>query len=70
MDSKQIKILIKAGESNSVEFKRCSTKLSSSVFESICAFLNRNGGHLFIGISDSKEVLGMNKITLKTTLKI
>ena len=69
MDLQQIKILINAGESNSVEFKKCTTELSSSVFESICAFLNRNGGHLLIGISDNKEVIGLKENHIENQIK-
>lgn len=29
------------------------------VYESICAFSNRNGGHIFLGIKDNGEILGI-----------
>lgn len=32
-----------------------------NLFETVCAFLNRNGGNIFLGVSDSGEVIGVNK---------
>ncbi len=29
------------------------------MFESVCAFLNRSGGHLFLGIKDNGEIIGI-----------
>ena len=43
MNEQELKILISKGENEKVEFKKCSTEVSASVFETICAFLNRNG---------------------------
>ena len=39
--------LIQNGEKIDVEFKLATNKLPDSIFESICAFLNKNGGHIF-----------------------
>jgi len=36
--------LIENGEGISLEFKRARNKLPQNLFETICAFLNRNGG--------------------------
>ena len=44
-----------------VEFKQSHNKLNRDVFESVCAFLNRNGGHLFLGVEDKGEVVGVTK---------
>jgi ATP-dependent DNA helicase RecG len=38
-----------------------SRKLNKDVFESVCAFLNRNGGHLFLGVDDDGNAIGINK---------
>ena len=53
--------IINGGESETVEFKMCLNELSASVYESICALLNRHGGHLFIGVSDNSEIIGLKK---------
>ena len=47
MNIEKIKELLNDGESHTVEFKQSKNKLNKDVFESVCAFLNRNGGHLF-----------------------
>lgn len=59
MDSHQLKKLIAGGESRTVEFKESQMKLNRDVFETVCAFLNRNGGHLILGVNDQKEILGI-----------
>ena len=35
--------------------------LNKNVFETICAFLNRNGGHLILGVNDNGKVRGILK---------
>ncbi len=57
--------ILKNGEKNNVELKTARNKLPSTLFETICAFLNRNGGHIFLGVDDSKKIVGINpdKIT-------
>ena len=46
MKIERIKKLLGGGESITVEFKQSKNKLNKDVFESVCAFLNRNGGKL------------------------
>jgi ATP-dependent DNA helicase RecG len=57
---KSIKTLISHGENLTVEFKECRNKLNRDVYESICAFLNINGGHLFLGIKDNGKLTGID----------
>lgn len=45
-----IKQIIKKGEGIDIEFKESQNSLTRSVFSSICAFLNRRGGHIFLGV--------------------
>ena len=51
--------LIQGGESITVEFKRCGNGVCSDTFETVCSFLNRYGGHLFLGVGDHGEILGI-----------
>lgn len=44
--------LIKDGESSIVEFKTAKKNLPDSLFETVCSMLNRNGGHIFLGVQD------------------
>ncbi|MFH1282635.1 MAG: RNA-binding domain-containing protein [bacterium] len=53
--------VIKQGEGISVEFKECKSSLSKDVFETICSFLNRSGGELFLGVNDNGEITGIDK---------
>ena len=53
--------IMKAGEKSTVELKTAKNTLPSSLFESICGMLNRNGGHIFLGVDDSKTPVGVYK---------
>ncbi len=55
----KIEKALSTGEGISIEFKRAKDQLPSSLFETICAFLNRNGGEIFMGITDNKTVEGI-----------
>lgn len=52
--------IINEGEGVTTEFKEASNKLPRSLFETVCAFLNRNGGNIFLGVSDNGEITGVN----------
>ena len=52
--------LLEQGEGISVESKKASSQLPDNFFETICAFLNRNGGSILLGITDDKIVEGVN----------
>jgi len=60
MNKAGIKKLIRKGEGLSIEFKECRNKLNKDVFESICAFLNRNGGDLILGVNDRGKITGID----------
>lgn len=51
--------LLGNGEGLATEFKRCSGKVEHDVFESICAFLNRFGGDVLLGVEDDGTVVGI-----------
>jgi ATP-dependent DNA helicase RecG len=55
-----LKALIKQGEGISVEFKECRRTLNRDVYETVCAFLNRHGGDLLLGVSDAGVVTGVD----------
>ncbi len=52
--------IIDQGEGISVEFKTSRTRLNKNAFETVCAFLNRQGGHLLLGIEDDGTVIGVD----------
>jgi len=64
-----IEHILKEGEGVSVEFKKSSRQLPENFFETVCAFLNRNGGSIFLGISDDKVVEGIEPQYIDTLCK-
>ncbi len=59
MNSEEIKKIISQGESICVEFKTSEFELSKNTFDSICAFLNRGGGMLFLGVKNDGTIQGI-----------
>lgn len=51
--------LIQNGENTEVEFKKSTTDITKDVYDTVCAFSNRNGGHIFLGIKDNGTILGI-----------
>ena len=60
MTPEHIRKLLSEGEGLTVEFKKCVKELSNSVFETVCSFSNRFGGHLLLGVEDDGTVIGVN----------
>jgi ATP-dependent DNA helicase RecG len=60
----KIKALIQQGESINIEFKTARNQLNKDVYETVCAFLNRNGGTLLLGVNDSGEIKGIDPDSL------
>ncbi len=56
----QITELIRQGESLTLELKECRRALNRDVYKTVCAFLNRNGGVLLLGVNDSGEITGID----------
>jgi ATP-dependent DNA helicase RecG len=61
MNETKIKTIIKNGENIAVEFKECRSAISKTCYETICAFLNRHGGELLLGVKDNGEVTGIDE---------
>ena len=59
MDVNTIKSILEIGETIAVEFKRCGNNIENDVYESVCSFLNRFGGDLFMGVLDDGTVCGV-----------
>ena len=59
MDQKELLELISQGEGHTIEFKKSTMDITKDVYESICAFSNRDGGHIFLGVKDNGEILGI-----------
>ena len=60
MNADKFKNDLMIGETSSIEFKRCGNEVEHDVFESICAFLNRFGGDVYLGVLNDGTVVGVN----------
>lgn len=50
--------------------QKSENDLNKDIYESVCSFNNRNGGHLFLGIiNDTKEIKGVNPDKIDKMLK-
>lgn len=61
MTPNYIRKLLAEGEGLTVEYKKCKDGLSGGVWETVCSFSNRYGGHLILGADDDGTVLGVNR---------
>lgn len=66
MDIEKIKQIISGGEDVTTEFKECTDKISNSVYETVCSFLNHKGGLIFIGVKDDGEIIGVFLLLIYT----
>ncbi|MFC1734782.1 RNA-binding domain-containing protein [Candidatus Hydrogenedentota bacterium] len=57
---KRIAYLLDQGEGIAVEFKTARMALNRDVYETVCAFLNRSGGDLLLGVGDDGDVVGID----------
>ena len=57
----RIETLLKNGEGITIEYKKATNTLPSTLFESITAFLNRDGGEILLGVNDNKTITGVNE---------
>jgi ATP-dependent DNA helicase RecG len=60
-NERQLLEMIRQGEGISVEFKTCRNQLSRDVYETVCAFLNRYGGTILLGVADSGAIQGIDQ---------
>ncbi len=61
MTIEELKKLIDTGEKIDIELKKSQDELNKDLYETVCSFNNRDGGHIFLGIVDkTKEICGVN----------
>lgn len=60
MDISALKEIFSVGETIAVEFKSCGNRIESDTYETVCSFLNRFGGDIFLGVLDDGTVEGVN----------
>lgn len=59
MDLSTLQSILAIGETAAVEFKRCRNGMESDTYETVCSFLNRFGGDIFMGVLDDGTVVGV-----------
>lgn len=59
MTTHEVQTLLTIGENIVIEFKRAGDGPKWDTYESICAFLNRNGGDVLLGVTDDGKVVGL-----------
>ncbi len=60
---------IALGENLTCEFKRCGGNIENDVLETVCAFLNRWGGDIFLGVGDDGTILGVPENAAKDLIR-
>ncbi|MFH2115032.1 MAG: RNA-binding domain-containing protein, partial [Spirochaetota bacterium] len=66
MQSQRVRQLLRMEESAHLEFKSGKSGLPGSLYETICAFLNHDGGDLLVGVEDDGTVSGIDPDTAKS----
>jgi len=66
---KNLKSLIARGEGLDLEFKTCRNQLNRDIYETVCAFLNRHGGTILLGVQDNGSVQGIELDTIEQLRK-
>ena len=59
MDLKELQSVLTIGETVAIEFKRCGKGIEADTYETVCSFLNRFGGDIFMGVLDDGTVVGV-----------
>ena len=60
MTPDRIRQLLSTGEGLTIEYKECVNSLNNSVWETVCSFSNRYGGHLILGALNDGTPTGVN----------
>ena len=69
MDNQKLHSILQLGENIAVEFKRCGNGIESDVYQTVCSFLNRFGGDIFLGVLDDGTVNGVPENAAKDMSK-
>lgn len=64
MDVRELLKIIEEGEGNSIEFKKSTNDITKDVYDTVCSFSNRDGGHILLGVKDNGEILGVDEAAI------
>ena len=66
MTDSEIENLLSKGEGTRIEFKKCEIgNIPKTIYDTVCSFLNKEGGTILVGVDDNGNVVGIpeNKIS-------
>ncbi len=69
MIPKKLQNIISQGEGLKIEFKKAKNKLPINLFETVCAFLNKSGGEIILGVDDDKNIIGVDNNSVEQLSK-
>jgi ATP-dependent DNA helicase RecG len=69
MNTDRLRSLFAVGETIAVEFKRCGNGIESDTYETVCSFLNRYGGDIYLGVEDNGTVCGVPETSAAHIIK-
>lgn len=64
MTEEELNIIIANGEGVRLEFKKAEKEVPKSLYETICAFLNKEGGTIILGVDDDGTILGTDCLNI------
>lgn len=59
MGKQKFESILQVGETIAVEFKRCGNGIENDIYESVCSFLNRFGGDIFMDALNDSTIIGV-----------
>jgi len=65
MSLELVKNLLKQREKIRIEFKEAKDSIPRNLFETVCAFLNREGGSVLLGVNNRGEVTGVDPAAIE-----
>ncbi len=69
MNTEMFNAIRQRGEGLTVEFKRCGNGIQNDTYETVCSFLNRFGGDIFMGVEDDGTVIGLPENSIPSLIK-
>ena len=69
MNAEELIKIIEAGEGNTTEFKKSTTEITKDVYDTVCSFSNRYGGHILLGVKNDGEILGVEEYAIEKMKK-
>ncbi|HNW88507.1 MAG TPA: putative DNA binding domain-containing protein [Bacteroidales bacterium] len=69
MTNEELNMVLARGEGTRTEYKQARTKVPSDLYESVCAFLNKEGGIIILGADNYGNVTGIDPACMEQMKK-